>query len=352
MDGKYVVFENKKDGKLYLGKLMYSTTNHDVVNNIFNSNIVDKNKSYVIDKNDVIDDNAIQDKFPGIKSVFDSIWSLTEEFEEQSTHFKTDFEKLKQDYENAKRVYIDSETSVKRKYSEDVRQKEKELDNKVEMINNTSTVEERRTLIKHSVKDYTFNQNQYVAFMFNGKLCVGKVNFPVSNQLSIESFNKKKTYLIDTDKVEYIKEVQNNDIKTILESLRSITTKKSEEIEKLSIPFRQLESKFKENTEEFAKSNNELSKDYNENLHILESKLEGEIDNVNIIRERKDDPDEINKPFYTNKPRGPDVRGVLSSSKSKKDSSHFNGGKQKSKMKTKKSKMKTKKSKMKTNKKR
>jgi hypothetical protein len=143
--------------------------------------------------------------------------------------------------------------------------------------------------------------------------------------------------------------VQNNDIRNKLRELTRISDDKKKEIEDLRIPFRQLESEFKETEEEFAKANNVLSKDYNEKLDILESKLKGEIDIVNIIRERKDNPHESNT-FYTNKPRGPDVRGVLSSTKGKKDSSHFKGGKKKSKMKTNKSKMKTKKSKMKTNK--
>ena len=337
----YVVFKKlEKPPKLYLGKVRYKTTEQVAVNNIFN-NIVSKKIDH-INKTDVIDDMVLQQEFPDIKSVFDTIGSLTDEFEEQSTRIQKHFEKLKQEYEDEKLKFTKSHTLVLRKYGEDVRQIEQELHNEAERIN-----KDKERILINSDKHNTFHQNDYVAFIQNGKLCVGKVIDPNSSdrKVLIEGLkNKTMTYFIPQNEVQSINKVKNDGIKGILKTLLLIRTTMRTEIENLSIPFGQLKSDFEDTEKQFASANNELSKKYNEELRILESKLEGEIEIENKIREKEVDQNESIRQFYTNRKRStrkgnPDVRSVFTfksskkspQSKGSKKSPQSKGGKKKTK---------------------
>ena len=220
---------------------------------------------------------------------------------------------------------------------------EKELDDTIKMINASG----ERILLKQDSNVYNedddilpmLERGQYVVFMINNKLCIGKVENNWNGNVSIKGFNigNNRTlanYLIKRENVFYIKSLYTHRKKVIDIYNRLITRLKEfrKVYEELEEKLKKLESKFEEAKKEFNSASSVLSLEYNNELNLLHLELEVATEIENVRRKNQDNPDEDVRKFYS-KSRNPDVKHRFSKrpSSSKKYSSQSKGGKSKRK---------------------
>jgi hypothetical protein len=354
---KYVGFE--LNNELHLGKVDHSTTKQyaiDTFKSISNVNddIVVTIIRYNIDKKKVIPYKTIQ-KLPGIGLVLYEIKRQMMEFETQSILLQNQFEESTKEYDKEKGEFSKLRGEEYSKRYDDVNLIEKELDDTIKMINASG----ERILLKRDSNEYNedddilpmLERGQYVVFMINNKLCIGKVENKWNGHgwsdgnVSIEGFNivnnrtlAKQNYRIKRENVFYIKSLytdRQEHRKKVIDIYNRLITRLKEfrkVYEELEEKLKKLESKFEEAKKEFNSAISVLSLEYNNKLNLLHLELEVATEIENVRRKNQDNPDEDARKFYS-KSRNPDVKHRFSKrpSSSKKYSSQSKGGKSKRK---------------------